>query len=546
MIKPIELQQPGVRKLPSGEYASTDDIWSMLKASYDGDLTRMKELAGASPALLKCEYNYTPPMHFAVREGHTNMVHYLIEQTGFDASYRSYPFLEPYLTIAQDHEHHEIAQLILDIVSKQFPIAEGLDDFLKAAHAGDIARIKSEIARDPQLAKSSNNFGETALHKAAEGGNIEVINVLLDAGANADAVRGDGLRPINCAFRVRGRSAQYAGMIAGMLLARGAAYNIYLAAVFGDSDYVQQALERDSSLSNFEDSSHHRPISAAARRNDLEMVKLLLKNGANPNLPEDGAPVGEALWIAVYQKQHEMAKLLLEHGANPNTSPESSGPALMHARGDEVLTKLLLDYGAEDKSSDIQEFQTAVGDNDLAKVEQTLQAHPEYAKNDLAFWGEGILCGPVKGQQQEMVDLLMRYGARVPDVTKWGKEYYFKHYDIAKMLMERGMNPNHMTWHHVTLLHDMAWKGFIDKATLLLDHGAEINPVDEEYQSTPLGMAARWGNREMVKLLLERGADVNKSGAPWATPLAWARRKGHADIEADLLAAGAKNSGTGI
>ena len=47
----------------------------------------------------------------------------------------------------------------------------------------------------------------------------------------------------------------------------------------------------------------------------------------------------------------------------------------------------------------------------------------------------------------------------------------------------------------MTLLHDMAHEGDIPKAMLLLDHGADINPIDEEYQSTPLGMAARWGRR---------------------------------------------------
>lgn len=41
----------------------------------------------------------------------------------------------------------------------------------------------------------------------------------------------------------------------------------------------------------------------------------------------------------------------------------------------------------------------------------------------------------------------------------------------------------------------------------------------------------------MVRLLLDRG-DPTK--AAWATPLAWAEKKGHRDIAADLRAAGAR------
>ena len=137
-----------------------------------------------------------------------------------------------------------------------------------------------------------------------------------------------------------------------------------------------------------------------------------------------------------------------------------------------------------------------------------------------------------------MIELLMRYGARVPDVSKWAPEYYFKHYDIAAFLIANGMNPNHMSWQHVTLLHDMAQRSNIPKARLLLDHGAAIDPVDEEYRSTPLGLAARWGHRKMVAFLLERGADPEKAGAPWGTPLAWARKKGFSEIANDLSLGG--------
>ena len=86
----------------------------------------------------------------------------------------------------------------------------------------------------------------------------------------------------------------------------------------------------------------------------------------------------------------------------------------------------------------------------------------------------------------------------------------------------------------------MAQKGDIKKAELLLKYGADIDPVEEEYRSTPLGMAARWGNVEMVNYLLAKGADINKAGAAWATPLAWAKKKGHAEIEKVLMGAGAR------
>ncbi len=135
--------------------------------------------------------------------------------------------------------------------------------------------------------------------------------------------------------------------------------------------------------------------------------------------------------------------------------------------------------------------------------------------------------------------LLMSYGAKVPNILKWAQFYYFERYDGAEFIMQKGMNPNVMSWQHVTLLHDMAQKGFVDKADLLIKYKADIDPVDEAYQSTPLGLAARWGHLEMVKYLLSHGADINKSGAPWSTPLAWARKKGHREVEEFLLNSGA-------
>jgi hypothetical protein len=94
----------------------------------------------------------------------------------------------------------------------------------------------------------------------------------------------------------------------------------------------------------------------------------------------------------------------------------------------------------------------------------------------------------------------------------------------------------------LTILHDVAGSrkhvtagervGF---ATMLLDAGAKMDVRDELLNSTPLGWAWRWGRAELVKLLLARGADpIEAEAEPWATPRAWAEKKGHQSVLALL------------
>jgi len=266
------------------------------------------------------------------------------------------------------------------------------------------------------------------------------------------------------------------------------------------------------------------PIHFAVREGHIELVKNLLANGAH-----DPAykiyPFRESLQtIAQDREYNDIGKLLNEYADN------SSLPKYKGDNGEILYNRTELQM----------EFEHAVDKNGYRKVETILKEHPEFAKDETYFWGEGILLFPAKENNQKMIELLMSYGARVPNILKWTQAYYFERYDSAVFLMGKGMNPNTMSWHHVTILHDMAQKGDIKKAELLIRYGADIDAVDEEYQSTPLGMAARWGQVEMVEYLIGEGADPNKSGASWSTPMAWAKKRGHTEIEKILNDHGAK------
>ena len=151
-----------------------------------------------------------------------------------------------------------------------------------------------------------------------------------------------------------------------------------------------------------------------------------------------------------------------------------------------------IDY---EQDADQLRFDRAVHDGKRKDVERLLAARPELARNALSSWAEGVLMMPAKKRDRPLLDLLLKHGAQVPDLSKWGRFYYFKHDDVAALLLAHGMNARHRTWHGVTLLHDMAQSGDAAKARLLLENGAEIDAVEEEYRSTPLGLAARWGRR---------------------------------------------------
>ncbi len=327
MIQPIELTIDFPIALSNGKRSTTSKVWSVLTAASRGDLNKILELTASCPELLYAQYNYTPPIHFAVRGGHLELVKYLLAQGAYDPGYKIYPFLDSLETIAQDRGYVEI-----------FKLLEG-------------------YRKNPISAKFKGDHGE----------------------------------------------------------------------IYYRRDALQQKFEH------------------AVDKGDLEITKQLLKE------------------------------------------------------------------------------------------------HPELIDDPTYFWSEGILLMPAKAGNFKLIELLLSFGARFPDVSKWARFYYFERYDSAAFILDHGMNPNHMSWHQVTILHDMAQKADIPTAKLLVEHGAGIDPVDEEYFSTPLGMAARWGHLEMVKFLLENGADPGVSGADWSTPLAWSRQKGHREIEDILLNYGASN-----
>jgi ankyrin repeat protein len=172
------------------------------------------------------------------------------------------------------------------------------------------------------------------------------------------------------------------------------------------------------------------------------------------------------------------AAWLLAHGASANTANAYSKlPVIKHAllAGRDELVDLLVRHGAAAASLTIAEtFCAAVARGDTDAVVRVAKEHPVVLQNAEPMY---IAAGR---NDVRLVTLLLDLGVS-PDISPG-----------------EGQRP----------LHTAAAAGAVDVAALLLSRGAEIDPVETRYNSTPLG-AANFHNRpEVVRLLAPRSRDI--------------------------------------
>src|SRR5688500_1933736 len=90
VIQPEELKLKLPITLANGVISDTISVWNILNASIAGDYDSVLNLITLCPELSFAQYNYAPPIQFAVREGHIKIVNLLLEKGAFDPGYRSY------------------------------------------------------------------------------------------------------------------------------------------------------------------------------------------------------------------------------------------------------------------------------------------------------------------------------------------------------------------------------------------------------------------------------------------------------------------------
>lgn len=199
-----------------------------------------------------------------------------------------------------------------------------------AARAGDAGRVRALLSEgvSPNGREAFNGHGP--LHQAAGANSLEVVDILLAAGADPSAPDGQGVTPLM-------RAADSVALDAGRrLLAAGADVN------------AQHDPDGNTALTHLVGGLFRRRVTGEAVGHGADPIgfaRLLLERGADPNLKNISGD--EPLKAVVALQDAPLLELLLEHGARLDDVSDIHLLARIPGPVGELVTAALQDTGKE-------------------------------------------------------------------------------------------------------------------------------------------------------------------------------------------------------
>ena len=525
----------------------------------------------------------------AVKSNHAEVIKTLLDG-GADPHYGSDELPHPHsggksspvLLEAVRDERVKISEMLLDADANADSTYDDGDSvnwtvLKEATHAGnaDLVDVLLGHCANPNIDEYSDDEFISPLYLAVKGGNVGIVESLLNADADPNAMGAYGAMgeqgiPLFCAVRdnnfemgklllrygANPNADQYSAWTLWdsldyldddnlrawkklLLSEKEMVAELVSAARRGKIDEVQWLIGEGVDVNSRCESSNRTdinlmgatPLSAAAVGCHVQVVEALLAAGAEPDAPTlDGWEA--ALIIASEKGCAEIVKALLAAGANQNTKAEykyrdheaengwSWGviTSLIRAssEGHTDIVKMLLDAGADPHATDVEH-------------------------------GWGALDYATMGEHAEIVKMLLDAAPNLANSDEWifrGRTALILaskrgHAEIVKMLLDAGADPSVADEDGNTAL-DYAKKSKCSDAEYHLEL-ALAPPKRQEYRKKGEWFyAAHSGDESEVRRLLDEGADVNETDDNGNTALMAAARCGQIEILKLLMSGKAK------
>lgn len=317
------------------------------------------------------------------------------------------------------------------------------------------------------------------IEHACRGDEVAVL-LFLQSGMSAKVQGADGTTALHCLLRSRKNN------LAALLVSKGADVNA--------KTNVGQT-----------------PLMEAAKSGSSEEMQALISAGASVNASDNfgNTPLllaAGAVCSATSCKE-EAIDLLLSHGADPK---------VVNLNGETVLSKLIQTGNAKDFS------------RISALASKFIKSGADI--NASVAYGQPLLCYAAQQGNMDLVTNLVSLGANVNiagkrctpliAATKWPAE--------LKLLLDSKADPNLADESGNTPLVAAVDQRSVESVKLLLDAGAKVDPPPLA-PTGALQEAAKFGDLQLMTLLLNHAADVNGKNSQGDTPLLVLARNSYGD-----------------
>lgn len=453
-------------------------------------------------------------------------------------------------------DNTDVVDLLLEHQAEVKVYGGKYGDALQAACSNGNIEIAERLLEAGSDVNHKGGANGCALYTACGQGSMDLVKLLLDKGAEPNIQKcGDHDNALQLAC------AKGCEEIVGLLLDKDANPNLH-GGIYGNAfqagcysgkeSIVKLLLERKADI-NCRGGVFWSPLQAAIRSRSEEIVKLLVELGEPVN--EKGSDFSYPLLTASASRPScdSILKILLQNGADPNLEREGDDEGKIPSTTALQLslrastTTVLLDYGASiNKQSGYYgtALHAAIGgeENDPGLIKLLISRGADV---NAPHWYHGTpLALACERGKLEDVELLLKNGAvlnqydlvgRSPIQVAIGKS----HWDIFDHFIRLGDNPTHADKRGCTGLHYAAGGENNDDAVRkILRCEVDINGVDSNgWSALHWAAASSYGTSTVLKTLLQAGInrDLEDNQGRTALDLAMAFEKVE---EAAILKAG--------
>lgn len=433
------------------------------------------------------------------------------------------------------------------------------------AHFGVLGKAKRLLEQGANINEQENALGVSPLHCAVYQGNDEMVELLLEKGANSNATTADGQTPLHIASRRGHRKCMkllFASKVDLHIVDHSGSPCLHAAVGTATDESTVPLLVKhkvDLNFQNAEDGNTALHLAVQCRR--PRIILFLLEKGASIDVANDEGLT--PLQVAATMDNCEAISLLLQHCANVEVRSLAGPTALQYAawKGHWVAFDLLLIGGADinawnRRGETLLHEQARHSTNTSVATKLLDQGANIEARTSQGY--TPLQCAAITGNKI-MFHLLLDRGARLEIETAKGETILHitpplneNCLDILKTALDEGLSvkatssqgwtPLHQTVYTGTGAIDLASDKTAEYVQLLLSHGASVNDTTTSSAAeTPLHLAtiSPIPRPSLVEFLVKQGVNVNATNSEGKTALHLAAERGREPLFRALLDAGA-------